>query len=57
MTNALTLHKYGKTFEVKNTNGKFFYYSKLAGRWLPVKKSEVTDIRAEVTEAASATKH
>jgi hypothetical protein len=31
-----------KTFEVKETNGKYFYYSRLAGRWLPVKKSAVT---------------
>lgn len=38
----MTLSKYGKTFEVKETNGKFFYYSKLARRWLPCKKSEVT---------------
>ncbi len=28
-------------FEVKETNGKYFYYSRRAGRWMPVKKSEV----------------
>lgn len=54
---ALSLNKYGKTYEVKNTNGKFFYYSPLAGRWLPVKKAEVTDISSVVAEAAAATKH
>lgn len=31
-----------KTFEVKETNGKFFYFSRLAGRWLPVAKAKVT---------------
>lgn len=30
-----------KTFPVKETNGKFFYFSRLAGRWLPVAKSKV----------------
>lgn len=30
-----------KSFEVKETNGKFFYYSKAANRWMPVKKSKV----------------
>lgn len=30
-----------KKFEVKETNGKYFYWSKLANRWLPVKKSKV----------------
>ena len=28
-------------FEVKETNGKYFYWSPRAFRWLPVKKSEV----------------
>jgi hypothetical protein len=28
-------------FEVKVTNGKYFYFSRRANRWLPVKKSEV----------------
>jgi hypothetical protein len=31
-----------RVFEVKETNGKFFYYSPLAGRWLPVAKAKVT---------------
>lgn len=31
-----------KSFTVKETNGKFFYWSFLAGRWLPVAKSKVT---------------
>lgn len=31
-----------RTFEVKETKGKFFYYSPLAGRWLPVAKAKVT---------------
>ncbi|MBZ9659798.1 hypothetical protein LB523_12150 [Mesorhizobium sp. ESP-6-4] len=30
-----------KTFEVKETNGKFFYYSKAARRWMPVKRELV----------------
>ena len=30
-----------KEFEVKETNGKFFYWSPLAGRWLPVAKAKV----------------
>lgn len=30
-----------RSFEVKETNGKFFYYSRLAGRWLPVARSKV----------------
>lgn len=29
------------TFEVKETNGKFFYYSPRAGRWLPAAKAKV----------------
>lgn len=28
-------------FEVKETNGKYFYWSRRANRWLPVKKSKV----------------
>jgi hypothetical protein len=56
-TTGLTLIKFGKTFEVRETNGKFFYFSRLAGRWLPIKKSEVSDIRSEVAEAVLATKH
>ena len=31
-----------KTFNVKETNGKFFYGSPLALRWLPVAASKVT---------------
>jgi len=31
----------GKTFTVKETNGKFFYWSPRAIRWLPVQKSKV----------------
>jgi len=34
-----TIH--GKTFEAKQTNGKFFYYSKAARRWMPVKAKYV----------------
>jgi hypothetical protein len=30
-----------RTFEVKQTNGKFFYYSKAARRWMPVKAALV----------------
>jgi hypothetical protein len=33
-----------RTFEVKQTNGKFFYYSNLAGRWLPVARSKVQGV-------------
>lgn len=32
----------GKTFNVKQTNGRFFYWSPRSMRWLPVKKSEVS---------------
>jgi len=32
----------GKTFTVKQTNGKFFYWSPRAVRWLPVNASEVS---------------
>lgn len=32
----------GRTFKVKETNGKYFYWSPRALRWLPVKKSEVS---------------
>ena len=31
----------GKTFDVKHTNGKFFYWSPKALRWLPVAKAKV----------------
>lgn len=31
----------GKTFNVKETNGKFFYFSPRATRWLPVAKCKV----------------
>lgn len=31
----------GKTFEVKETNGKFFYYSRQMRRWFPIKRSLV----------------
>jgi hypothetical protein len=37
-----------KKFEVRKTNGKNFYFSRLAGRWLPVAQSKVID---EVEEA------
>lgn len=37
-----TIH--GKTFEVKQTNGKFFYWSPRALRWLPVAKSKVEGV-------------
>jgi hypothetical protein len=32
----------GKTFNVKEVNGKFFYFSAKAVRWLPVAKAKVT---------------
>lgn len=32
----------GKTFKVKESNGRYFYWSPIAVRWLPVKKSEVS---------------
>jgi hypothetical protein len=31
----------GKKFAVKQTNGKFFYWSSLALRWLPVARAKV----------------
>ena len=31
----------GKVFRVKETNGRYFYWSKLALRWLPVPKTKV----------------
>ena len=31
----------GKTFNVKQTNGKFYYWSPRATRWLPVAASKV----------------
>lgn len=37
-----------KTFEVKQTNGKFFYYSKAARRWMPVKAALVEDIGRQI---------
>jgi hypothetical protein len=30
-----------KIFEVKETNGRYFYWSPLAFRWLPVAKAKV----------------
>lgn len=30
-----------KTFEVRETKGKFFYFSRLACRWLPVARAKV----------------
>lgn len=30
-----------RRFEVKETNGKYFYWSQRAFRWLPVAKSKV----------------
>lgn len=32
----------GKTFKVKEANGKFYYWSHRAVRWLPVAKSKVS---------------
>jgi hypothetical protein len=32
----------GKTFKAKETNGKFFYWSPRALRWLPIKAAEVS---------------
>lgn len=32
----------GKTFKVKESNGRYFYFSPRSGRWLPVKRSEVS---------------
>lgn len=37
----MTTTKGNRTYEVKQTNGKFFYYSKACRRWMPVKASEV----------------
>lgn len=31
----------GKTYKVKETNGKFFYWSTKALRWLPISKNKV----------------
>lgn len=31
----------GKEFLVKETNGKYFYFSFRASRWIPVKKANV----------------
>ena len=31
----------GKTFPVKKTGNRFYYYSMFSGRWLPVAKREV----------------
>ena len=33
---------FGKTFEVKRTGNKFFYWSPRAVRWLPVAASKVS---------------
>jgi hypothetical protein len=32
---------YGKEFNAKETNGKYFYFSTLAGRWLPTSKKNI----------------
>jgi len=32
---------YGKPFNAKETNGKYFYYSLKAGRWLPTAKANI----------------
>lgn len=32
----------GKTFRVRETGGRFFYFSDRATRWLPVAKSKVS---------------
>lgn len=37
-----------RTYEVKQTNGKFFYYSKAMRRWMPVKASKVEDLGRQV---------
>lgn len=37
-----------RTYEVKQTNGKFFYFSKAARRWMPVKAALVEDIGRQV---------
>lgn len=31
----------GKSFEVKQTGNKFFYFSRLTARWFPIAKSSV----------------
>jgi len=31
----------GRSYEVKETNGRYFYWSTIAMRWLPCKASEV----------------
>lgn len=41
MEDEMTCTKNGKTFTVKQTNGKFFYWSPRALRWLPVAASMV----------------
>jgi len=43
-----TTSKNGKTYEVKQTNGKFFYFSKAMRRWMPVKAALVEDIGRQV---------
>lgn len=37
----------GKPYEVKETNGRYFYWSPLAMRWLPCKKADVRVVSAE----------
>lgn len=32
----------GRKFQAKETNGKLFYWSPLAVRWLPAKRSQVS---------------
>lgn len=38
----MTAHINGKTFTAKLTNGRYFYWSPRALRWLPVSKGKVT---------------
>lgn len=32
---------YGKEFQAKCTNGRYFYFSQKAGRWLPTSKKNI----------------
>jgi len=42
--NMITTTANGKTHEVKQTGNKFFYFSRRAGRWLPVAKAKVKTV-------------
>jgi hypothetical protein len=40
-THQITCTIAGKSFSVKESNGKFFYWSPKALRWLPIRKEKV----------------